>query len=193
MPYRRYENVVAYQYEADRHCPSCAMARFGRVNLPAVGEVVPEDAEDREGNAVTPIYWDDSASWCSHGEDGEESWGRMFCADCLSLTATCFCRDPDEDASDSCHCANCEAMRETADEGDGDFGLDEQFDYDVAAVERFVESELARFDQARLDGRCVSISASGLGCMYEADHREADHRAFDAATGLYIYWAPVSL
>lgn len=39
--------VIAYIYEADHHCPECAVKKFGQ-------EL--DSAVDFEGNEVTPLY-----------------------------------------------------------------------------------------------------------------------------------------
>ena len=43
-------NIIAYTYEADIHCPSCAELRFDREEL-AHGL-----ATDHEGNEVHPVF-----------------------------------------------------------------------------------------------------------------------------------------
>lgn len=49
-------NIVGYTYEAGLHCPDCAKERFG---LEDHGKWVREDATDREGNEVHPLFsWD---------------------------------------------------------------------------------------------------------------------------------------
>lgn len=45
--------IVAYTYDADTHCPSCAEKRWG---LEEHGRWVREDATDREGNTVHPVF-----------------------------------------------------------------------------------------------------------------------------------------
>lgn len=56
---------IGYTYDADVHCPSCAIARFGQEpGRPWVVEV----AHDSEGNMVGVIApWDEtseSGEWC---------------------------------------------------------------------------------------------------------------------------------
>ena len=65
---------IAYTYEADTHCPDCAVARFGKEpGYPWP----PEEAKDREGNPVGAIApWDD---WCN-GE--EEDVCTLACGTC---------------------------------------------------------------------------------------------------------------
>ena len=49
---------IAYQYEADLHCPSCAEERFGRGPYGHIAE----NSTDREGNPVSIIApWDEWA------------------------------------------------------------------------------------------------------------------------------------
>lgn len=45
--------IIAYTYEADIHCCSCAEARFGTQDG---RDWVSEDAEDGEGNPVHPVF-----------------------------------------------------------------------------------------------------------------------------------------
>lgn len=45
--------IIAYTYEAGIHCPACAIARFG--GEPGHTWVL-EDAVDREGNPVHPVF-----------------------------------------------------------------------------------------------------------------------------------------
>ena len=68
---------IAYTYEADHHCPGCALERFGEDEH----GFVPADAVDGEGNpvgAVTP--WDE---WYSIG-DGNQT---LVCGTCLDAIA----------------------------------------------------------------------------------------------------------
>ncbi len=47
---------IAYTYEADYHCPRCALARFGRSAAGWIGE----GAHDSEGNPVGVVApWDE--------------------------------------------------------------------------------------------------------------------------------------
>jgi len=54
-------DVAKVAYEADLHCVNCARLRFGN----------PDNATDREGNEVHPIFVSDE-----HSSFGE------FCSDC---------------------------------------------------------------------------------------------------------------
>ena len=69
---------IAYTYEADAHCPSCAEARFGRG---ADGRWIADGATDDEGNDVGAV-----APW-------DEWEGGMSCGTCggiiLEDAATC--------------------------------------------------------------------------------------------------------
>lgn len=64
---------IAYTYEADTHCPACAISRFGHEKAPGpAGDVnmpwPPEDAVDSEGNQVGAIFpWEE---WCEPSELG---------------------------------------------------------------------------------------------------------------------------
>ncbi len=58
---------IGYTYEADVHCPACALARFGRDQYGDIGG----DSTDREGNPIGVI-----APWDETPEDGE------YCSDC---------------------------------------------------------------------------------------------------------------
>lgn len=61
---------IAYTYEADVHCPGCAVRRFGHDE----NGFVPEDAVDGEGNPVGAVApWDErdpAGAYCGtcHGE-----------------------------------------------------------------------------------------------------------------------------
>jgi hypothetical protein len=81
---------IAYTYEADTHCPACAIARFGTEPGRAW---VRDDATDSEGNPVGAIApWDE---WCNPQEAGRavlwcgtcrgpiaEHWHGRECAEC---------------------------------------------------------------------------------------------------------------
>jgi hypothetical protein len=68
---------VAYTYEADYHCPACAIDRFGRE--PA-RPWVREDATDREGNPVGAVFsWNE---WCEPSEPGQQV---PTCGTCLGV------------------------------------------------------------------------------------------------------------
>lgn len=69
--------IVGYTYEADVHCPSCAVQDFkdGRL-VPSDNYCIEDenglvlDAKDREGNVIKPVF--------STDEDAET----MVCGDC---------------------------------------------------------------------------------------------------------------
>jgi hypothetical protein len=67
---------IAYTYEADYHCPSCAFARFGEDEH----GFVPEDAEDYEGNGVGALApWEE---WYSNDVyEGNDS-AILVCGTC---------------------------------------------------------------------------------------------------------------
>jgi len=87
---------IAYTYEADTHCPDCAVARFGAESICPPDCAFdhrdgahwfypwpPEDARDSEGNPIGAIApWDD---WCN-GED--EALCTLACGDCLAVLDT---------------------------------------------------------------------------------------------------------
>lgn len=62
-------DVVGYSFEASIHCPDCTIRRFG-------GDI--DEATDREGNAVHPIFRSDCESDAEHcddcGDDILEDW-----------------------------------------------------------------------------------------------------------------------
>jgi hypothetical protein len=55
---------IAYTYEADTHCPACALGRFGaQPGRPWVRD----DAVDREGNGIGAVApW---VEWCEYDPD----------------------------------------------------------------------------------------------------------------------------
>lgn len=65
--------IIAYTYEADYHCASCAEARFGRDEN---GDI-PEDAEDNEGNTVGVLFV--HQEWHEPSIDTEQI---LSCSDC---------------------------------------------------------------------------------------------------------------
>ena len=69
---------IAYTYEADTHCPSCALDRFG----PEPGRGwVRDDATDAEGNPVGAVFpWDE---WCESSEPGRAILACGTCGDIL--------------------------------------------------------------------------------------------------------------
>jgi hypothetical protein len=67
---------IAYQYEADRYCPACTEARFGR----GPHGHIAEGALDREGNPVSVIApWDEWADYAAPGH-----WV-LECGACLTV------------------------------------------------------------------------------------------------------------
>jgi hypothetical protein len=131
----RYPRIIAYTYEADMHCPTCARERFGLSGGVRTNDTDPmldyrgvrTDAVDREGNPVTPVFAD--ADWC-----GEQYLSHSLeCADCQYVMAShspsfhgfCNCEDGCETGEcdacgdfrehdeperyDGCSCVNCEA------------------------------------------------------------------------------------
>lgn len=80
---------IAYTYEADTHCPACALARFGRT---ADGFIASEDADgepcrDAEGNGVGAVFgWDE---WHSHAEPDTEPPYVLACGTCHAEIERC--------------------------------------------------------------------------------------------------------
>lgn len=69
---------IAYTYEADYHCPTCAEQRFGR---DAEGFIGVHDL-DNEGNPVGVVApWDE---WQNYEGDCEH----LACGDCLEIIDT---------------------------------------------------------------------------------------------------------
>ena len=77
MPYL---DPIAYTYEADVHCPSCAFERFGRDEH----GFVPEEATDSEGNGIGAI-----APWMEWCEPTEPHPQELHCGTCGCLIDTC--------------------------------------------------------------------------------------------------------
>jgi hypothetical protein len=64
-----YGQVIGYAYEADIHCPACAMKRFG---VWANENTV----KDSEGNHITPVL---------DGQDTNDLTSDMICGDCHTV------------------------------------------------------------------------------------------------------------
>lgn len=60
-------DVVGWAYEADVHCPNCAVERFGSKALDA-------GVDDNEGNEVTPIFAGDCEEDESCGDCHNVIW-----------------------------------------------------------------------------------------------------------------------
>lgn len=75
---------IAFTYDADTHCPPCALRRFGH-DTDEGGSLrpwPPESARDGEGNTIGAIApWDE---WCSPERD---TWTR----DPVALTESAHC------------------------------------------------------------------------------------------------------
>jgi hypothetical protein len=70
---------IAYTYDADVHCPTCAFAAFG---IDENG-FVPEDAEDSEGNPIGAVApWDE---WWSNDFYEGNKVARLYCGTCHEL------------------------------------------------------------------------------------------------------------
>lgn len=95
---------IAYTYEADAHCPPCAIARFGHEpghNWP------PEDARDREGNPVGAIW-----PWDEFHEPAESGRFTLSCGTCQGTITECDHGHAPE--SIECECESCMAAVESA-------------------------------------------------------------------------------
>lgn len=92
---------IAYTYEADVHCPACAVARFGRESRISGGFYPwpPEDARDSEGNPVGAVApWDDVCEDCEDGRP--ETFCRLVCGTCGGVISEhCHWTDRDECAT----------------------------------------------------------------------------------------------
>lgn len=65
---------IAYAYEADYHCPDCAIKRFGESER---GPWPVETAEDNEGNPVGAVFpWDE---WWEPDINEAQT---LVCSDC---------------------------------------------------------------------------------------------------------------
>lgn len=97
---------IAYTYDADTHCPECAVARFGREEAPGPNGPVlmgwpPESATDSEGNGVGAI-----APWDEWHEPNEPGRFTLVCGTCQCVIATC-----DHEPA-ACKCDACQAASE---------------------------------------------------------------------------------
>ena len=70
---------IAYTYDADTHCPGCALAQFGR---DADGWITGTDSESNDVGAIAP--WDE---WHVHGE-GDAPYV-LTCGTCGGEIARC--------------------------------------------------------------------------------------------------------
>jgi hypothetical protein len=77
---------IAYTYEADYHCPACAVARFGQVILTtSYGSI------DNEGNEVgTVAPWDE---WWEPSEPGPQVLACGTCGVAIAEIAGRPCSD----------------------------------------------------------------------------------------------------
>ncbi len=72
------QDPIAYTYEADHHCPACAIARFGSGdNGIGADRWPPETARDNEGNPIGAV-----APWDEWFEPSEVRVQVLTCADC---------------------------------------------------------------------------------------------------------------
>ena len=72
--------VVAWQYEADRHCLACGVERFGEYPLRHATAV------DGEGNTVHPLFADELSSIRYETVHIEhEQWHGMACGTCREV------------------------------------------------------------------------------------------------------------
>lgn len=88
--------IIAYTYEADFHCPSCAEKRFGHgekagraaLNLPLAAvefdeHWIPLRQEDDEGNEVRPVFSTDELPCDLPAEAG--GYSPVVCGDCHAV------------------------------------------------------------------------------------------------------------
>lgn len=81
--------IIAYAYEADIHCPSCARARFG-VNpdsdsyTPSESDsnYIPFNVKDNEGNTIHPVFSTDETPADIKPENGGYD---LCCGDCFVM------------------------------------------------------------------------------------------------------------
>lgn len=102
--------VLAYQYEADRHCLECTARRFA-ANLTDTGELV--NARDSEDNAPSAIYygdWTDGSDeqWleCGTCRDEIAHYEGISCANCGEsghYDYDCYADEPDDYDPDDNH------------------------------------------------------------------------------------------
>jgi hypothetical protein len=71
-------DIVAWTYDADMHCPTCAERRFGAAKL-ADDELPPIDSE---GNEIQPVFSSDEPGDCGD-----------YCGDCLELIREAYGAD----------------------------------------------------------------------------------------------------
>lgn len=89
---------IAFTYEADVHCPAHTFERFGRAtvhsfafNTDFTQPWPPDDARDREGNAVGAIAsWDEWCLACQDNEPDPSAGHGLYCADDGELIASCW-------------------------------------------------------------------------------------------------------
>lgn len=96
---------IAYTYDADTHCPPCALARFGRGDGQFIGTLANGDpALDSEGNPVGVIApWDE---WCEPSEPGTAT---LRCGTCEGVI------EQHDHAEPVCGCDDCLAAEQFAD------------------------------------------------------------------------------
>ena len=82
---RRVSDVIAWGYDADYHCPGCAVARFGESDDSPGGLYpwIPDTAEDSEGNIVAPIFA--GSEWYDYTYDEPQA---LTCYDCGGIIDT---------------------------------------------------------------------------------------------------------
>lgn len=80
---RALHEPIAYTYEADYHCPSCALERFGRCedgHVACQGGPDHEPVEDDEGNPVGVV-----APWDEWWEPSIQECQALACSDCGNI------------------------------------------------------------------------------------------------------------
>ena len=74
---------ISYTYEADHHCPACAIARFGTAEHGIGADRWPsEDARDDEGNPIGAV-----APWDEWWEPSEIRVQVLTCSDCAAASS----------------------------------------------------------------------------------------------------------
>lgn len=95
--------IIAWQYEADTHCPACAKLRFGSALRDPAREPV-----DAEGNRPHPVW--DFDQWCDEDQNGEVILACCDCATVIDRHEHDIDVDFDDfDVDDTDFCVKCEA------------------------------------------------------------------------------------
>lgn len=108
---------IAYTYDADTHCPPCAVARLGQ----EPGHSWPrDDARDAEGNPVSAIFpWDE---W--HEVEDARGTYTLVCGTCNAVLDSCE-HGEDESDPDPCTCEACDTLEDALTAEDLQYSDDE--------------------------------------------------------------------